>query len=121
MTTEALRQIDERLAPGTYEALKEQWSAFVDQLDHYPFSIYDYDNDIDSRALIAEVTADLTVDVQVSVWEDLHPLDAKFITKTNQQPRRKYPLNAWHSRLPKKPGEELTSDMEAEQAKNDVP
>ncbi len=113
LTVDELAILDEHLRPLTFNLLFAKWGELLRSLDGYQFTIFDYDNDIDSRVLIQKAVDMAPVELQVKIWAILHELDAAFLAQTVTYARPNYLAGSWHTRFPKFPGPELVNDLAA--------
>jgi len=113
LTPDALEMLEAQLHPLSFAHVMAKWRALVDSLNNYGFSIYDYDNDVDSRVLLQQAAQSCPVNVQVQMWAALRELDEAFISQTDSHRRSRYPAESWHARLPKRPGSDLLADIDA--------
>lgn len=93
---------------ASFTGLMEGYRRFVSELDGYPFTIYDYDNDIDGREILGEVLEASRPELQRKVLPELQRLDEIFLAETVEVARPH--VEGWHTRLPKRPGEELRGE-----------
>lgn len=113
MTSGDVAKIDEVLSTASFDDLCQRWKAFVNSLDRYNFSIYDYDNDIDVREQLEEALSKCAVDVRTRALAALIESDLNFVNRTNPTERSRYGPNGWHSRLPQSPGQALAEDIKS--------
>lgn len=107
-----LAELNSHLAPRSFQELVQRWKSFVESLDGYAFTIYDYDNDVAVRDQIAAATAKCSIAVQVKVWAVLSDLDQRYLEATVDVDRSRSPVGSWNRRLPRNPGGELGRDIE---------
>lgn len=98
-----------------FDDLVEMYRQFVDQVDGYAFSIYDYDNDVSTRYVIDEVLKHVPSKVRQELFPSIAEIDSRFLRETVEVDR---PLRGvdpdcpWYRRLPRNPGPELADDIQ---------
>ena len=100
--------------PHAFADLLGRWQRVTESLEGYDFTIYDYDDDVDSRVLLQDALDRAPVDLQVKGWAVLRPFDEAFLIGTVWVSRSRYPQGGWHARLPIKPGVTMQADIEDE-------
>lgn len=120
---EALARITERLRGEngwanfvTFDRLLQDWSVFVSSLEvGYDTSIYEYANDLDTRAILEAVLSAAPAEIRSRAVTTLQPLDAKFMgaTRLARHPVAARPEPAdRYRRIPARLGPELRNDLE---------
>jgi len=104
--------------PLTLEQLIAEWEQFVSTLKKcYPFSIYDYQNDLSIRDLLQEILEQSPSSIREKIIRTVSPLDEQFKQLT-------YKINSplldginprywWWYRFPKNAGNELRDTVES--------
>ena len=90
----------------TLDELMDRYRKFVASIDGYPFSIYDYDDDVSVRVQLEDLIEQMTPEIRA----ELKGLDDVFMAQTVVS-RRSSAMGPWYDRLPISPGEEIATDI----------
>jgi len=102
----------------TLEQLITEWEQLASTLKRcYPFSIYDYQNDISIRDLLQEIVEQAPSSIREKIIRTISPLDEQFkqLTYEISSPLLEgiNPHYWWWYRLPKNAGNELMSTIKS--------
>lgn len=107
----------------TLMGLLDSWSGLVEEVESgYEESVYEYANDVDSRAILDRVGASARPEVREALLRWLRPWDERYETATSRapapfhgssDPSDPYAASPWHWRIPRRLVGELKSDLEA--------
>jgi hypothetical protein len=119
----ALRETGTVAKHVTLTGLLDTWSGLVEAVElGYEESVYEYANDIDSRAILERVAAEATPRASSALHLWLRPWDERYETATQRatapfheraDPSSPYAASPWHWRIPRRLVGELRSDLEA--------
>src|SRR5579864_4235503 len=92
--------------------LVDRWRKFVGSVEiGYPFTVYDYHDDLDIRGLLQDVLDRLTAAEQTDIVKsiDLADLDSRFMaaTRATNKVIATRDSGRWANRVPIRPGPEL--------------
>jgi hypothetical protein len=107
----------------TLMGLLGSWSDLVEAVETgYEDSVYEYANDVDSRAILDRVAAAADPETREALLRWLRPLDERYETATSQaaapfhgsaDASDPYAASRWHWRIPRRLEGELKSDLQA--------
>lgn len=105
--------------PLSVEGLVAQWAKFVELVESgYPFSVYDYDNDLGTRDLIGELLGRVDATARAELTSAVEPWDERFRFATealkSALPSAPNEPAWWWFRRPRLLKGELKSDFEEE-------
>ena len=95
--------------------LVRKWEAFVDEVERgYELTIYDYENDLDTRDTLERLAVAVPGDLAGRLREALAPADERFRQATRDFPQglRAAPAGWWYFRQPRKLTGELALDWQ---------
>jgi hypothetical protein len=103
--------------------LVDSWSGLVEEVERgYEESVYEYANDVTSRAILDRVGAGAHPEAREALLRWLQPWDERYEAATSRapapfhgssEPSDPYAASRWHWRIPRRLVGELKSDMEA--------
>jgi hypothetical protein len=107
----------------TLGQLFREWASFVSEVERgYDDSIYEYANDLSTRAHLARIEGALSDQGQQALNAVLEPLDERFRRATKEIAAPLIDLvkndrpTPWFNRVPLQPGNELAEDLRSEGA-----
>jgi len=101
----------------TLDQLISRWEQFVAELsDHYPYSIYDYQNDLSIRDLLQEILEQAPPSIREKIIQRISPLDEQFRWLTyelnNPLLEETNPHYWWWYRFPQNPRNDLIDSID---------
>lgn len=103
--------------------LLDSWHGLVQQVENgYEESVYEYANDVDSRAILDRVGSSAQPEAREALRAWLRPWDERYEAATSQaiapfhghaDPTHPHAASPWHWRIPRRLVGELKSDLEA--------
>jgi len=123
MRTETVRAANEYLAEllgenrSTVIGLLVTWDLFVHEIEAgYSLSIYDYDNDVESRILLEKTIRALPAEAGQEILDQVEKSDEMFYRLTRPVTRRLGNMNEierkWLSRIPVDLSEDMKADLD---------
>lgn len=119
----AFRNADQVARHVTLMGLLGSWTDLVEAVEiGYEDSVYEYANDVDSRAILDRVAASAAPDAREALVRWLQPLDERYETATSRAaapfrgsaaPSDPHAASDWHWRIPRRLVGELKTDLQA--------